>query len=158
MIEIYRLDYESPIGIIEIAGTEEMIYSIMYAEQDTIKNPMQEETPTVLKQCYQELDEYFKKKRETFAFPYHLEGTAFQTKVWNALTDIPYGETNSYRDVAQSIGSEHAVRAVGSANGKNKINIAVPCHRVIGANGKLTGYGGGLWRKEWLLKHEGLIK
>ncbi len=79
---------------------------------------------------------------------------SFKKNVWNALTNIVYGETASYKDIAVSIGNEKAVRAVGSANGKNKLSIVVPCHRIIGSNGTLTGYEGGLWRKEWLLQHE----
>lgn len=157
MNRLYKLDYESPIGMIEIVGTDEAIYSILFSEQDTIVNAMQDEMPQVLKQCYQQLDEYFKKKRDEFTFPYMLEGTDFQKKVWNALTDISYGQTCSYKDIASSIGNEKAIRAVGAANGRNKLSIVIPCHRIIGSNGKLTGYAGGLWRKQWLLKHENLV-
>lgn len=154
MIKKYKLDYESPIGIIEIVGTEEAITSILFSEEDKKKNLLQAETPQVLKQCYKELDEYFKGYRKDFTFPYQFEGTDFQKTVWNALTKIPYGETGAYKDIALSIENEKAVRAVGSANGKNQLSIVIPCHRIIGSTGKLTGYAGGLWRKEWLLKHE----
>jgi len=154
MNNLYKLDYESPIGVIEIAGTEEAISSILFSEQDKAVNRKNNETPSVLVACWNQLDEYFKGERAQFSIPYLLEGTDFQKKVWQSLTHIPYAETGTYKDIAVSIGNEKAVRAVGSANGKNKISIVVPCHRIIGANGTLTGYAGGLWRKEWLLEHE----
>ena len=84
----------------------------------------------------------------------NLHSLEFQKTVWEALTKIPYAKTGAYKDIAVSIGNEKAIRAVGSANGKNKLSIVIPCHRIIGSNGKLTGYAGGLWRKEWLLNHE----
>lgn len=153
-MSLYRLDYQSPIGVIEIVGTDEAICSILFSDQDTIVNRIQDDLPKVLLDCFNELDEYFKGTRNQFTIPYNLEGTAFQKSVWNALTKIQYGQTGSYKDIALSIKNEKAVRAVGSANGKNKLSIVIPCHRIIGANGKLTGYAGGLWRKEWLLQHE----
>jgi methylated-DNA-[protein]-cysteine S-methyltransferase len=154
MSELYKLDYESPIGVIEISGTKEAICSIMFAERDTKINIRQDQTPKVLAECVSQLDEYFKGERREFTFPYILEGTIFQKNVWNALTGILYANTGSYKDIAVSIGNENAIRAVGSANGRNKLSIVIPCHRIIGSNGKLTGYAGGLWRKEWLLQHE----
>ncbi|MCU6602307.1 methylated-DNA--[protein]-cysteine S-methyltransferase [Peribacillus frigoritolerans] len=154
MSELYKLDYESPIGVIEISGTNDAIRSIMFAERDIKINIMQEHTPQVLAECFSQLDEYFKGERREFTFPYTLEGTTFQKNVWNALTGILYANTGSYKDIAVSIGNEKAIRAVGSANGRNKLSIVIPCHRIIGSNGKLTGYAGGLWRKEWLLQHE----
>lgn len=154
MIQIHKLDYESPIGIIEIIGTSEAISSILFSEKDKKENPFQADTPPVLAECYTQLDEYFKGQRQEFTFLYQFEGTDFQKTVWGALKEIAYAKTGSYKDVAVSIGNEKAIRAVGSANGKNKLSIVIPCHRVIGSNGKLTGYAGGLWRKEWLLQHE----
>ncbi len=154
MSNLYKLDYDSPIGVIEILGTDETICSIMFSEKNTVENSKQVDTPKTLDECFVQLDQYFKGERLEFTFPYVVEGTDFQKKVWTALTRIPFAETGSYRDIAVSIGSEKAVRAVGSANGKNKLSIAIPCHRIIGSNGKLTGYAGGLWRKEWLLQHE----
>lgn len=154
MAKVYQLDYESPIGVIEITGTQDAITSILFSEKDKRKNYPQPETPSVLIECYNQLDEYFQGTRYEFTIPYHLEGSIFQKKVWRALTEIPYAEVESYKDIAVAIENEKAVRAVGSANGKNKLTIVIPCHRVIGANGKLTGYAGGLWRKEWLLGHE----
>jgi AraC family transcriptional regulator, regulatory protein of adaptative response / methylated-DNA-[protein]-cysteine methyltransferase len=109
----------------------------------------------VLQQTRLELDEYFAGARTTFDVPLHLIGSDFQTSAWNALLGIPFGETRSYAEQAKAIGRPNAVRAVGRANGDNRIAVIVPCHRVVGANGALTGYGGGLWRKRWLLEHEG---
>ena len=152
--KLHQLDYVSPIGLIEIIGTEEAVYSILFAERDQPVKLIGEETPESLKLCLQELDEYFKGERFEFTFPYAYEGTDFQKTVWHALKEIPYAKTGSYKDIAATIGNEKAIRAVGSANGKNKLSIVIPCHRIIGSNGKLTGYAGGLWRKEWLLEHE----
>ncbi|MEK4027495.1 methylated-DNA--[protein]-cysteine S-methyltransferase [Pseudobacillus sp. FSL P4-0506] len=154
MTKKYKLDYESPIGVIEILGTDEVILSILFSEEDKKVNVLQPDTPPVLAECYNQLDEYFKGDRYEFTFPYQFEGTDFQKKVWEALKEIPYAETGSYKDIAVSIGNQKAIRAVGSANGKNKLSIVIPCHRIIGSNGTLTGYAGGLWRKEWLLQHE----
>ncbi len=103
---------------------------------------------------YNEIEDYFKGKRKEFTFKYKLTGTDFQLKVWNALLDIPYGETRTYKDIAKAIGNEKASRAVGMANNKNPITIVVPCHRVIGSNGSLVGYAGGLAMKEDLLAVE----
>ncbi|WP_026906764.1 methylated-DNA--[protein]-cysteine S-methyltransferase [Paucisalibacillus globulus] len=154
MSKQHKVDYQSPIGIVEIVGTEEAIVSILFTEKEKQEYVKQGDTPKVLELCCLQLDEYFKGERSTFSFPYVTEGTAFQETVWNALTQIPYAETGSYKDIAITIGNEKAIRAVGSANGKNKLSIVIPCHRIIGSNGKLTGYAGGLWRKEWLLQHE----
>lgn len=148
------IDYQSPIGIVEITGTEEGVYSVLFTERDILQYPLTENTPKSLIDCYQQLDLYFKGELETFSFPYIVEGTEFQKNVWNTLPSISYGKTGSYKDIAAAIGNEKAVRAVGSTNGKNKLCIVLPCHRIIGSNGSLTGYAGGLWRKEWLLEHE----
>ncbi|MFP5116068.1 methylated-DNA--[protein]-cysteine S-methyltransferase [Bacillaceae bacterium C204] len=158
MSKEYKLDYKSPVGVLEIVSTEEAICSILFTEQDSIVNHLDEETPKVLQDCFEQLDEYFKGKRHTFTFPYIFKGTDFQKTVWSALTRIPFAETCSYKDIAVMIENEKAIRAVGSANGKNQLSIVVPCHRIIGSNGKLTGYAGGLWRKEWLLQHEKSFK
>jgi methylated-DNA-[protein]-cysteine S-methyltransferase len=109
-----------------------------------------------LPEAVRQLEEYFAGNRRNFDLPLHLNGTEFQRRVWRALTEIPYGETWSYGELAKRIGNPNASRAVGLANGRNPIAILVPCHRVIGADGSLTGYGGGLQRKQWLLAHEGL--
>jgi len=101
-----------------------------------------------------QLDEYFKGKRRKFSVKLDLRGTVFQKRVWQALLKIPFGGTASYQDIAEAVGNRKAVRAVGNANGANPVAIIVPCHRVIGSDGSLVGYGSGLWRKRWLLSHE----
>ncbi|WP_129595879.1 methylated-DNA--[protein]-cysteine S-methyltransferase [Anaerophilus nitritogenes] len=142
--------YDSPIGIIEIIGTKECIMAVHFVEE---KREL-EESVSILENAYMQLDEYFNGIRKKFNINFYIEGTDFQKKVWNALLEIPYGKTTSYQELAKHIGNENAVRAVGGANHKNNISIMIPCHRVIGKNGKLTGYAGGLWRKKWLIEHE----
>ncbi|WP_139785560.1 methylated-DNA--[protein]-cysteine S-methyltransferase [Cytobacillus gottheilii] len=153
-MELKMTTYQSPIGLIEITGAEQGIVSILFSEESAQDSVNVESVPAPMKQCLKQLDEYFKGERMDFSFPFAFAGTDFQKKVWNALTTIPYAKTGSYKQIAVAIGNEKAVRAVGMANSKNPISIAVPCHRIIGSSGKLTGYAGGLWRKEWLLKHE----
>ncbi|MCE4050849.1 MULTISPECIES: methylated-DNA--[protein]-cysteine S-methyltransferase [Bacillaceae] len=154
MNERFIIDYQSPIGLIEITGTKAGVYSVLFTERDSLQYPLTEDIPKPLTDCYEQLDQYFNGELETFSFPYIIEGTNFQKNVWTALMDISYGNTGSYKEIAVSIGNEKAIRAVGSANGRNKLCIVIPCHRIIGSNGSLTGYAGGLWRKEWLLDHE----
>jgi len=151
MPEKFTTYYHSPIGIIEIVGNENGISSVLFVEHDEIRS----EIPNCLKDCTTQLDEYFNGARKEFFLKLDLQGTDFQKRVWNKLLRIPFGKTVSYLDIAVAIGNRKSIRAVGSANGRNPICIIVPCHRVIGTNGSLTGYGGGLWRKEWLLKFEG---
>lgn len=158
MDKLYTVDYKSPIGVLEIIGTDQAINSILFVEREEMVNTLQEDTPQVLKDCLTQIEDYFKGKLHEFTFPYVMNGTIFQQSVWNALKGISYAETGSYKDIAISIGNEKAIRAVGSANGRNKLTIVIPCHRIIGTNGKLTGYAGGLWRKEWLLQHEQKVK
>ena len=143
--------YSSPIGYLEIGGTGENIVSVNFLEANPDRDA---QVSPLLEGCIQQLDEYFQKKRQKFDLPLLPEGTPFQKLVWEKLLEIPFGATNSYLDIAKRIGNPKAIRAVGAANGKNPVSIIIPCHRVIGANGKLIGYGGGLWRKEWLLRHE----
>lgn len=143
--------YETDLGIIGIRDNNKSITEIFYSKEkdnDNIK-----ETP-LIKECFKQLNEYFKGERKEFNVPIEVEGSEFQKKVWNALLDIPYGETRSYKDIAIAIGNEKACRAVGMANNRNPISVIIPCHRVIGANGKLVGYGGGLNIKEKLLNIE----
>ena len=147
----YKSYYQSEIGLLEIVGTEEGIKSVSFVEDGPTDNF---EAHPCLKECVKQLDQYFRGGRQEFSLKLAPSGTAFQKKVWRQLEKIPYGKTVSYLDIAKSIGQKKAVRAVGSANGRNKIVIIIPCHRVLGSHGQLTGYGGGLWRKEWLLKHE----
>jgi methylated-DNA-[protein]-cysteine S-methyltransferase len=108
----------------------------------------------VLKECVAQLIEYFDGKRQIFDFRINQCGTVFQQKVWQELENIPFGKTISYLELAKKLGDPKVIRAAASANGKNKLWIVVPCHRVIGSDGSLTGYAGGLWRKKWLLAHE----
>lgn len=151
MMKKYKTYYKSEIGLIEIIGTENGILSVGFVEEKS-KNSF--EIHRCLAECIEQIDEYFSGKRREFSVNLQLQGTDFQKKVWSQLMKIPFGETLSYKDVAASIGNEKAVRAVGNANGRNKIAIIIPCHRVIGSNGKLIGYASGVWRKEWLLLHE----
>jgi methylated-DNA-[protein]-cysteine S-methyltransferase len=142
--------YLSPIGLIEIRGSEKGISMVSFAANvDTVI-----ENPPSLRDCVSQLNDYFNKKRKKFELEFDLEGTEFQRKVWKELLKIPYGETRSYNYIAKKLGDQEAVRAVGHANGKNPLAVIIPCHRVIGSDGKLVGYGGGLWRKRWLLDFE----
>lgn len=151
LIDLKIAYYNTPIGILEICVTEQNIVSVYFLESNPDKNS---QISPPLENCIQQLDEYFHHKRQKFDLPLMPQGTSFQKLVWEKLLEIPYGRTSSYLDIAKQIGNPKAIRAVGGANGKNPIAIIIPCHRVIGASGKLIGYGGGLWRKEWLLKHE----
>ena len=148
----YIYYYESPIGYIRIKADDTSIFYLDFSEENQNKN--QDQYPEHIQLCVSQLDEYFAGKRKNFNISCLLKGTEFQKKVWAELEKIPYGETVSYKDIAKGIGNEKAVRAVGTTNGKNPISIIVPCHRVVGTNGKLTGYAWGVWRKEWLLEHE----
>lgn len=148
----YMACYDSPIGPLEISGTEKGIQSLRFVEKRFKSDSF---LPLPVQDCLLQLDEYFRGKRKTFTVKLQIQGTEFQKKVWKQLMKIPYAKTISYKDLAQAIGDEKAVRAVGGANGRNPVGIIVPCHRVIAHDGTLGGYGGGLWRKEWLLKHEG---
>ena len=154
MTETYFTYYESPIGLMKIGGTETYISEIMFIDD---KNQMQHGEPgisDIMHQCTEQLIEFFQGKRKIFDLPIHQEGTVYQTKVWSKLTEIPYGKTISYLDLAKKMGDEKATRAVAASNGKNKISLIIPCHRVIGTSKNLVGYSGGLWRKKWLLQHE----
>jgi methylated-DNA-[protein]-cysteine S-methyltransferase len=144
----------SPVGTLKLQANEDAITSVSFWEGE-IGNSDQH---PLLSQCRQQLEEYFAGERRDFSVPMHLGGTAFQTKVWVALQNIPYGRTISYMDLSKRLGDIKAIRAVGTANGRNTIAIIIPCHRVIGSNAKLTGYAGGLWRKQWLLEHEAKFK
>ncbi len=139
-----------PLGTVSITADESGVKAISVSDG----KPEQEIVPENLAQVVSELREYFDGARGTFSFILNPEGTEFQKRVWNALLEIPFGSTISYFDLARTLGDVKAIRAVASANGKNALWIAVPCHRVIGSDGSLTGYAGGLWRKKWLLEHE----
>lgn len=140
----------TPLGIATIIGDENGISVISVAEKGEISNAI----PTILQDAVTQLNAYFGGTRTDFDFVLNPKGTAFQQKVWKGLLEIPFGKTMSYMDLSKKLGDVKAIRAVASANGKNPLWIVVPCHRVIGTDGSLTGYAGGLWRKKWLLEHE----
>lgn len=145
--------YSSPVGELEIHSEGDAITAVWF-----LKDNKQPEKPTpVIHQCTEELEEYFYKGRKFFDVKIKLNGSAFQQKVWNQLLEIPFGKTTHYSDISVRVGDIKSIRAVGLANGQNPIAIIVPCHRVIGKDGSLVGYGGGLERKEWLLRHEGAL-
>lgn len=140
----------SPLGIIKIQGDENGISIISVLSEGELSTKI----PKELQEAVSQLQEYFEGKRKDFDFKLNPKGTDFQQKVWQELINIPYGKTMSYMDLSKKLGDVKAIRAVASANGKNPLWIVVPCHRVIGTDGSLTGYAGGLWRKKWLLEHE----
>ena len=145
----------TPLGFTEIQGDENGISKIHVMNEDV---EISTKIPKELKEAVLQLQDYFDGKRTTFTFPLNPSGTDFQKKVWDELLHIPFGKTCSYLELSKKLGDVKAIRAVASANGKNPLWIVVPCHRVIGTNGSLTGYAGGLWRKKWLLEHENPIK
>ncbi len=144
--------YESPIGILEIAGSAAGIRAVRFRDDLTACCP---DPPPLLVDCIAQLDAYFNGTRTEFDLPLELQGTDFQRRVWRELIEIPFGSTRTYAEIAAALGDPKTVRAVGVANGRNPVAIIVPCHRVVGSDGSLIGYAGGLWRKEWLLAHEG---
>ena len=148
----------SPLGLLEICGTEQHLTSILFVESKfrpkLQRTASEGEPPRPVLDCQRQLQEYFEGKRLVFDLPILPQGTDFQEKIWRLLLEIPFGQTLSYLELSRRYGDEKAIRAVGTANGANPISIVVPCHRVIGSDGKLVGYGGDVWRKEWLLKHE----
>jgi len=146
----YHLSLNCPLGYLNMTSDGHFITSISFAETAVPKdNPCE-----ILNTCKEQLLNYFGGKRCTFDLPLNPEGTDFQKKVWNELLKIPYGETITYMELAIRLGDPKAVRAVGTTNGRNPLAIVIPCHRVIGAGNKLTGYAGGIWRKKWLLELE----
>lgn len=145
----------TPLGTAEIIGSEAGVSTIHVHDQEMAPST---EIASCLQQAVTELSEYFQKKRTGFTFPINPTGTEFQKRVWQELSKIPFGTTISYADLTQKLGDMKAIRAVASANGRNPLWIVVPCHRVIGSDGSLTGYAGGLWRKKWLMEHEGALR
>jgi methylated-DNA-[protein]-cysteine S-methyltransferase len=153
--------YQSPVGILEIRSNGNAISDVLFVNSWKGTKLIEEELnfskpqSTVIKNCIKQLNEYFAGSRTEFDIDTLHTGTEFQQMVWKELCNIPYGRTISYLELSKRIGNVKAIRAVGTANGNNSISIIVPCHRVIGSNGDLIGYGGDLWRKKWLLDHEG---
>jgi len=146
--------YNSLIGLMKITGTAAGILTVGFIEEESSES---ETVPDCLQPCVQQLDEYFQGTRTTFTVNLIPPGTEFQQRVWQQLQSIPHGDTTTYHQIAAALGIPNGSQAVGRANGANPIAILIPCHRVIGNTGKLTGYAGGLWRKEWLLRHEGAL-
>ena len=144
--------FKSPIGLLKIVGEEEVIKRISFVEGEV--RSTEGKLSMAMFRCIRQLEEYFESKREIFDLPLAPDGTDFQKQVWQALHNVPFGVTSTYAKQAQQLGDIKKIRAVGAANGKNPIAIVIPCHRIIGTNGNLTGYAGGLDKKEWLLKHE----
>ena len=144
----------TPIGTLRLVSDDTQLVKIEFENQYSDDEHL-ETNDAVLADCANQLTDYFGGRRQRFDLPLAAQGTAFQHSVWNALGDIPYGQLRSYRDIARAIGNPAAVRAVGAANGRNPLPIVVPCHRVIGSNGSLTGFAGGLEAKTFLLELEG---
>ena len=150
-MQTFKTYYKSPLGPIEIVGSKDSIIALDFVE-DML--PGDDELTFCVKECLKQVGEYFKGERREFFLNLQPAGTEFQKSVWRQLEKIPYGKTTSYGAIADILAKPNASRAVGSANGKNPIAIIIPCHRVIGSDGSLTGYGGGVWRKRWLIGFE----
>jgi len=171
---MHTLLVPSPVGPLEIAGTEKGVVSVSFARKGVLaKKPAKKSAsgkaapakssakaaqvtsvPAPLRDCARQLEEYFAGRRKSFDCRLDLQGTDFQKKVWRALLKVPFGKTASYGKIARAVGRPGAARAVGGANHANPVAVIVPCHRIIGADGSLTGYGAGIERKAWLLEHE----
>ena len=154
MSELYYTYYESPVGLLKIGGTETYISELSFIDNKEQIIHGEPGVSDIIHYCTEQLIEFFAGKRKTFNIPIHQEGTDFQKRVWGELSDVPFGKTASYLDIAKRLGDAKCIRAAASANGKNKIAIIVPCHRIIGSDKSLVGYSGGMWRKKWLLQHE----
>ncbi len=157
---LYTKHYSSPLGILDISASETHLKYVLFREAQKKTSRQLDETPEtspIIVECIKQFDAYFAKKLKEFDLPMLPQGTDFQRNVWEYLKTIPYGKTISYLEFSRRIGNEKAIRAVGTANGCNPITIILPCHRVIGSDGSLVGYGGDLWRKESLLRHEGAL-
>ena len=149
-------DYlDSPIGWVKVEANDNGLTAVSFTERPDGK---QVQLSDITDQAVQELNEYFDGHRQIFTIPLSISGTEFQKRVWQAVGSIPFGESRTYKEIATATGDEKKVRAIGTANGANPLLIVIPCHRVLGPNLALTGYAAGLERKEWLLRHEGILK
>jgi len=146
--------YKTPVGIAQITEDDGFISRIHIMDKECEVEPT---TSPLLNETMRQLDEYFAGSRKVFDFPIKQEGSDFQQQVWQELLKIAYGKTISYGQQSQQMNNPLAIRAIAAANGRNNLWVVVPCHRVIGSNGSLTGYAGGLWRKQWLLEHEAKV-
>lgn len=154
------MEMASPVGQLKLVATDTALVAVLWENENPnrvrLAELIENAQHPILLETQKQLHEYFSGQRQVFELPLDFEGTEFQQKVWQALLTIPFGETRSYKQIAEQIGNVKAVRAVGAANGKNPISIIAPCHRVVGANGKLVGFAGGLENKDILLKIEKL--
>ena len=151
----YTACYKSPIGYISITSDDQYITELTFTDEDkTDLLAKDSEKLIILEQCLKQLDEFFKGERKEFTIAVNQNGTAFQQRVWKEVATLPFGKTVSYLALSKQLGDAKAIRAVAAGNGKNKVGILVPCHRVIGSNQSLVGYAWGTWRKQWLLQHE----
>lgn len=146
---------QSPVGRIAIHASDAAIHAVLFVKSDDTSAITTTAPTRLIQHCILQLSEYFEGSRKTFDLPLQQQGSSFQQKVWAKLPEIAYGRTISYLELSKRVGDVKAIRAVGTTNGRNQIAIIVPCHRVIGSDGSLTGYAGELWRKKWLLEHEG---
>lgn len=146
--------FNTPVGIAKITEDDGFISAVSILDGDYATTPPASD---LIKLAISQLDEYFAGERKTFTFPIKQNGSDFQQRVWQQLLQIPYGSTITYLQQAKQMNDPLAIRAIAAANGKNHLWVVVPCHRVIGSNGSLTGYAGGLWRKQWLLRHEAKV-
>lgn len=147
--------YESPLGTLKITGDEEGISSIVFSEEPAETSL---KSPKYFLNCISQLNEYFNGARKKFNVKLNPSGTEFQKNVWDTIDTVPFGKTKSYLEQSKLLGNTKAIRAVATANAKNPIMIIIPCHRIIGSDGSLTGYAGGIGRKQWLLEHESGIR
>jgi methylated-DNA-[protein]-cysteine S-methyltransferase len=152
MCDRYFTYFVSPIGIIEVISSDIKLIKCNFSKKEI--KPRNNKQPLILKETLRQLDEYFNGKRTNFELKLDLDGTDFQKNVWKELQQIPFGQTITYKELAEKIGNKKAARAVGNANAKNPISIIIPCHRVIGSKGDLRNYGGGIERKKWLIDFE----
>lgn len=142
---------KSPIGVLEITGNEKGISAVQFTEETNIPSIL---IPNCLQDCVTQLNAYFAGERNQFSVTLQPQGTEFQKQVWQSIQEIPFGNTRSYKEQSHALKNPKAIRAIANANGKNPILILIPCHRIIGSEGNLTGYAGGLARKKWLLNFE----
>jgi len=147
--------YQSPLGTMQIEASESVLVSVKFLSEEITEKPNQSVDSDIIDKAITQLAAYFAGDLKKFELPILFTGSEFQEQVWSEVLKIPYGETATYGQIAERIGARELARAVGTANGDNPLWIVVPCHRVIGSQGELTGYAGGLWRKQWLLEHEG---
>lgn len=157
-MQLFFMEIDSPVGVLKLVANDISLIAVLWENETPnrvrLAELIENKQHPILLETQKQLSEYFEGQRKIFDLPLNFEGTEFQQKVWQALLTIPFGETRSYKDIAEQIGNVKAVRAVGAANGKNPISIIAPCHRVVGANGKLVGFAGGLENKDVLLKLE----